>query len=118
MSEENNSAAAVQDDTDLTTLVGPDSKYKKLAEHCFTDELLGNTTWGDAKQATQIQFLAAYGTSPNLQIKLIAWIDHYGLSSRFKQQQQNGKLRCCSRIHFCIISIFTNSLPITNFKLN
>jgi hypothetical protein len=104
MSEENNSAAAVQDDTDLTTLVGPDRKYERLAEHCFTGESIGNTTWGDAKNATLIEFLAAYGT--NQKIQLIAWIEYYGLSSRFKEQQQNGELRCCFRMTFLYYLLF------------
>ncbi len=84
-------------------LAGPDSMYQRLVKNCFTNEADGNATWGDIKASTWSEFLELYAPqNATRAAKLTGWIAHYGLIIRFRQQQPDGKLRCCSRIHFCI----------------
>ena len=85
------SHGAVQDDTDLTTLVGPKGKYKALVEKKFTSEY-GNLQWQDAKASTLEDFVQRHSHGEPAAVKdlLNGWIAHYGLKNRFQQWQKTS----------------------------
>lgn len=75
----------VDDDTDLTTLVGENGRFKMLVESKFQSEV-GNLTWGEAQVFTKDEFLEEYGSgNPVIRNKLLAWIVCYSLGDRFKE---------------------------------
>ena len=80
----------ITDETDLTTLVGPNSKYQALVTNCFADEEDGNLTWQEAKVLTVDEFLNQFGTNPRRTLKLRQWIEFYELQFREPPTQHRG----------------------------
>ena len=82
---------AVQDDTDLTTHVGPNGKYKALLETKFTTEY-GNLQWQDAKASTLEEFVQRHSHGEPAAVKdlLNGWIAFYGLKNRFQQRHETS----------------------------
>ena len=110
-SKEDDTGRIIQDDTDLTELVGFSGQFKRLVENCFTDEDNGNVTWGDLKASTLSDFLQSYGTTQNRMTKLKGWVEHYGLENCFKQEEEqsqpaSGKLVCLFLVEFICHSVF------------
>jgi len=81
----------VDDDTDLTTLVGENGRFKMLVESKFHTEV-GNVTWEVAKAFSKEEFLDNYGSNnPGVRNMLVAWVAHYALGDRFEQQPAPGR---------------------------
>ena len=74
------------DQTDLSTLTGPDDVYKKLVEILFSSEF-GSVKLGYILLTSQDEFLNEYGKSPQIKSLLRAWIAEYSLSERFVQKE-------------------------------
>ena len=76
----------VDDETDLTTLVGDGNEYGALVDGCFRGPY-GNLKWKQAKLLTYSEFLNEYaGDNTNAKLFLMSWIEFYGLKDRFKQE--------------------------------
>ena len=113
-------ANSVDDETDLTTLVGENDKYRALIEAKFQSEY-GNVTWGAAQLMTKDEFLDNYGSgNPAVRNLLMAWITHYALGDRFKQapdrSPRHGEWRYCSRILVFNVLFATEILPSSSIK--
>ena len=61
----------VNDDTDLTTLVGDNDKFRKLVQAKFRSEY-GNLTWKGAKVWTMEEFLRLFGSDDAVAETLLA----------------------------------------------
>jgi hypothetical protein len=57
MSEEEGNSTTVQDEMDLTTLVGTNNECKLLVEAKFKATPYGPVTWGDAQAVTFAEFV-------------------------------------------------------------
>jgi hypothetical protein len=97
--------ASVSDETDLSMLHGENDEYCKLVTAKFQSKY-GNVKWKAAQLMTKDEFLDGYSAdeAPAVRNLLLAWMNNYKLEERFTQSplslpQQNGKLRCCFRIH-------------------
>ena len=86
-------ANSVDDETDLSTLVGDNGEFQRLVEAKFRTEF-GNVTWQEAKVYTVDKFLDEYAAgSSGVRIKLMAWIAHYDLKERFKQPESSKRMK-------------------------
>ena len=109
-------AMAVEDDTDLTTLVGDGDKYKGLVMNLF-DTGYGHVQWKGVKGYTKDTFLKRYGKGdPSLEDFLRCWMKDFGLEGQFaaiaarsgKDYQADGEkhFRFGSFVYYrCIIQI-------------
>jgi len=84
-------ATPVNDETDLTTLVGDNGKFRALVEAKFRSEF-GNITWGDARVWTKDEFLDEYGSNSAPARNLLKkWMAQYGLEAGFKVPPQDAE---------------------------
>jgi hypothetical protein len=97
MNNEEGDSTTVQDDTDLTTCVGPGRRYKNLVKNCFTNEADGNVTWDAAKTFSMEGFLSNFDEKkPPRRASLQGWIAYYSLKDRFENEApKDGKAPCC-----------------------
>jgi len=74
----------VNDETDLTTLVGDNGKFRALVRAKFSSNF-GKLTWGDVRVWTKDEFLDEFG-SDDAAVKTLLkkWMEHYELEARFK----------------------------------
>eukprot|EP00980_Cylindrotheca_fusiformis_P017470 scaffold5466_cov90-Cylindrotheca_fusiformis.AAC.2 len=78
----------LDDETDLSMLIGDNEKYRKLVEAKFRSEF-GNLTWRAARLSTMEEFLNEYESNNAVVRSLLReWIDHYGLKDGFKAPER------------------------------
>eukprot|EP00980_Cylindrotheca_fusiformis_P017675 scaffold5540_cov96-Cylindrotheca_fusiformis.AAC.3 len=82
------SPIVVNDETDLSTLIGENGKFRKLVEAKFKSEF-GNLTWRAARLSTMEEFLDRYSSNaPAVWDILRDWIAHYRLEGGFKAPER------------------------------
>ena len=82
-------ADGINDETDLTTLVGDNDEYRRLVQAKFKTEY-GNVTWGAARLTTKDEFLDEYSVNTGgVKSLLRQWIVNYGLEDGFRAPPQN-----------------------------
>ena len=80
----------VHDETDLSTLVGENGKFRLLVEAKFRSEY-GNLTWRGAREWTMEEFLLRFGSNDAVAETLLKeWIGCYGLEDGFKASLVDG----------------------------
>ena len=80
----------VHDETDLSTLVGENGKFRLLVEAKFRSEY-GNLTWRGAREWTMEEFLLRFGSNDAVVETLLKeWISSYGLEDGFKASLVDG----------------------------
>ena len=91
MSEDNvTSPGDVQDDTDLTKLVGPNEKFKSLVEIKFTTEYVIVECCGVKGCGITLEEFVHDSPDGQAGVKSVLrqWIQYCGLGNRFRQPQQ------------------------------